>query len=129
MIIVRLLSPERSWLVVSHQSLLGYRSRHCHGINFTLWEFQASASRAAKIVGQLPASGQFRDQPAPEILFPRGFRCARGALGHLTPCFRGDFFSGNSYLDESLRFSSRISSGRRWKTAEARSHLRLSMAG
>src|ERR1039458_6966030 len=33
MIIVRLLSPERSWLVVSHQSLLGYRSRHCHGIN------------------------------------------------------------------------------------------------
>src|SRR6266481_6926741 len=35
MIIVRLLSPERSWLVGSHQSLLGYRSRHCHGINFT----------------------------------------------------------------------------------------------
>src|ERR1019366_1882247 len=34
MIIVRLLSPERSWLVGSHQSLLGYRSRHCHGINF-----------------------------------------------------------------------------------------------
>src|ERR1700730_16203736 len=32
---VRLLSPERSWLVGSHQSLLGYRSRHCHGINFT----------------------------------------------------------------------------------------------
>src|ERR1022692_4637997 len=57
MIIVWLLSPERSWLVVSHQSLLGYRSRHCHGINYTHWEFQASASRAAKIVGQLPASG------------------------------------------------------------------------
>src|ERR1039458_3196388 len=39
MIIVRLLSPERSWLVGwlvgCHQSLLGYRSRHCHGINFT----------------------------------------------------------------------------------------------
>src|ERR1035437_5396358 len=35
MIIVRLLSPERSWLVGSHQSLLGYRSRHCHGINYT----------------------------------------------------------------------------------------------
>src|SRR5260370_8611894 len=34
MIIVRLLSPERSWLVGSHQSLLGYMSRHCHGINF-----------------------------------------------------------------------------------------------
>src|SRR5208282_3441575 len=32
---VRLLSPERSWLVGSHQSLLGYRSRHCHGINYT----------------------------------------------------------------------------------------------
>src|SRR5258708_38807994 len=32
---VRLLSPERSWLVGNHQSLLGYRSRHCHGINFT----------------------------------------------------------------------------------------------
>jgi hypothetical protein len=32
---VRLLSPERSWLLGSHQSLLGYRSRHCHGINFT----------------------------------------------------------------------------------------------
>src|ERR1700730_9310424 len=30
---VRLLSPERSWLVGNHQSLLGYRSRHCHGIN------------------------------------------------------------------------------------------------
>src|ERR1022692_42807 len=35
MIIVRLLSPERSWLVVSHQSLLGHRSPHCHGTNFT----------------------------------------------------------------------------------------------
>src|SRR5450631_2074902 len=32
---VRLLSPERSCLVGSHQSLLGYWSRHCHGINFT----------------------------------------------------------------------------------------------
>src|ERR1700674_3654475 len=32
---VRLLSPERSWLVGNHQSLLGYRSRHCHGINYT----------------------------------------------------------------------------------------------
>ena len=52
-----------------------------------------------------------------------------GAPGHLAPCFWGDFFSGNSYLGESLRFSSLISSGRRWKTAEARSHLRLSMAG
>ena len=35
MIIVRLLSPERSWLVGNHQSLLGYRSRHCDGINHT----------------------------------------------------------------------------------------------
>src|SRR6202790_384048 len=24
-----------SWLVGNHQSLLGYRSRHCHGINYT----------------------------------------------------------------------------------------------
>ncbi len=42
MIIVRLLSPERSWLVGSHQSLLGYRSRHCHGINFTNWPYDVS---------------------------------------------------------------------------------------
>jgi len=32
---VRLLSPERSWLVGNHQSLLGHWSRHCHGINYT----------------------------------------------------------------------------------------------
>src|ERR1019366_7992028 len=43
MIIVRLLSPERSWLVGNHQSLLGYRSRHCHGINYTHRHFSATS--------------------------------------------------------------------------------------
>src|ERR1019366_7079886 len=62
MIIVRLLSPERSWLVGSHQSLLGYRSRHCHGINYT-----GAADKAVNLVGcksphhQLPGYGWLAD--------------------------------------------------------------------
>src|SRR5712692_527719 len=53
MIIVRLLSPERSWLVGSHQSLLGYRSRHCHGINYRLAMTLRDPESGAKAYGAL----------------------------------------------------------------------------